>query len=251
GVCSAGGALRCGCNTLGGGEPLYAPVEHRGAALVYGWDPKMAALSHRSCVLWALGRIDQAVEVSRQAVEHARALGHPLSLAHAMYFSAWIRQCRREPEACRKEAEALITHATEEGIPFLKFNGLALRGWALVEHGELERGIADLGESLGASIIGGSLGQTPHLASLAAALARAGRLAEARQRLDECKALTATGERFHEPEIHRLDAELILTESGGAGGAPPRARGPAGRPRPPAIESAHPQGARAPGRPAP
>src|SRR5262249_24311210 len=35
---------------------------------------------------------------------------------------------------------------------------------------------------------------------------------------------TATGERFHESEIHRLDAELILTESGGAGGAPPGAR---------------------------
>jgi DNA-binding winged helix-turn-helix (wHTH) protein/tetratricopeptide (TPR) repeat protein len=238
------GELTAALRHLDEGEPLYEPVEHRGAALVYGWDPKMAALSHRACVLWALGRIDQAVEVSRQAVEHARALGHPLSLAHAMYFSAWIRQCRREPETCREEAEALITHATEEGIPFLKFNGLALRGWALVEHGELERGLADLVESLGASIIGGSLGQTPHLASLAAALARAGRLAEARQRLDECKALTATGERFHEPEIHRLDAELILTESGGAGGATPGARERAEELLHAAIECASRRGAR-------
>jgi adenylate cyclase len=168
-------------------------------------------------VLWAFGRIDQAVDVSRQAVEHARVLGYPMTLASAMIFAAWIRHCRREPDACFAEAEAVIAHATEHGLPYWMPIALELRGWALVERGELERGIGDLERGLGAWTAGSGLGRSRHLANLAAAKARAGRLDQARALLEECKALaTATGERYHEPEIHRLDAELVLAEAGDA-----------------------------------
>jgi predicted ATPase len=141
---------------------------------------------------------------------------------------------------------AVIAYATEHGLPFWMASGLALRGWALVERGELERGMADLEQGLGSlNATGASLGRSPHLANLAAARARAGRLAEARELLDQCKALvTATSERYQESEIHRLDAELVLAEAGGAGGVPSDARERAEARLHTAIECARRQGAR-------
>ena len=89
------------------------------------------------------------------------------------------------------------------------------------------------------------LGQTPHYAHLAAAKARVGRFGEARELIERCKALvTATGERYYEPEIHRLDAELVLAEAGGADGAPSDARERAEALLHTAIECASRQGAR-------
>ncbi len=239
------GELAAALHHLDEGEPLYDPVEDRGSAQVYGLDPKVAALSHRAAVLWGFGRIDQAVDLSRQAVEHARVLGYPMSFASAMAFAAWIRHCRREPDACFEQAGAVIGHATERGLPYWIPIGLELRGWALAERGELERGIADLEQGLGLWTPGAGLGRSRHLATLAAVVTRAGRLGEARALLDQCKALVAaTGERYHEPEIHRLDAELVLAEAGGADGAPSDARDRAEALLHTAIECARRQGAR-------
>jgi tetratricopeptide (TPR) repeat protein len=239
------GELAAALHHLDEGEPLYEPIADAGTALIYGLDAKVSALSHRAYVVWALGGIDQAVEVSRQAVEHARVLGYPMTLASAMIFAAWIRYCRREPDACFEEAEAVIAHATEHGLPYWMPIALELRGWALVERGEIERGIGDLEHGLGSWTAGAGLGRSRHLANLAAAKVRAGRLDQARALLEECKALaTATGERYHEPEIHRLDAELVLAEAGSADRAPPGARERAEALLHAAIECAGRQGSR-------
>ena len=63
--------------------------------------------------------------------------------------------------------------------------------------------------------------------------------------MERSKALVvATGERYYEPEIHRLDAELVLAEAGGADGAPSDARARAEALLDTAIECASRQGAR-------
>jgi DNA-binding winged helix-turn-helix (wHTH) protein/predicted ATPase/type II secretory pathway predicted ATPase ExeA len=220
------GELAASLHHLDEGEPLYDPAEDRGSALIYGQDAKVVAISHRSILLWSFGRIDQALEVTRQAVEHARTLGHPLSLALALMNAGWLRLLRREPRECREQAEALIDYATEQGVPFWMPNGLLQRGWALAEQGDVERGIADTEQGLASKItMETGLGQTPHYAHLAVAKGRVGRFAEARELMERSKALIInTGERYHEPEIHRLDAELVLAEAGGADRAPAPAR---------------------------
>jgi tetratricopeptide (TPR) repeat protein len=239
------GELAATLRHLDEGEPLYDPVADRSSALVYGTDPKTAALSYRSLVLWALGSVDHAVELARQAVKEARALGHPLSLGRAMVFAAWIRHCRRETDACLDEAEATLAYCGDQGLPFWMPHGFGLRGWALAERGEVERGIADLEKGLALwDAIGASCGRTPNHRSLATAYARTGRLPEAREVLEQGKAIVAAGERFHEPEIRQLDAELVLAESGGADQAPAEARERAEALLHAAIECASRQGAR-------
>lgn len=228
------------------GEPLYDTIDDRGSALVYGHDAKADAVSYRAILLWSFGRVDQALEVHRRAVAHARALGHPMSLAFVLINTGWLRLLRREPEACAKEAEAVIAYSTEQEVPFWTAHGLLLRGWALAERGELTRGILEIEQGLASmAAIESGLGRTAHHAHLAAARARAGDVAEARELMETAKALVAsTGERYHEPEIHRLDAELVLAEAGGLGRASARARDRAEGALRTAIDCARGQGAR-------
>ena len=71
------GELAAALHHIEEGEPLYDPVEDRGSALVYGQDAKAVAISYRSLLLWSFGRIDQALEVTHQAAEHARTSRTP------------------------------------------------------------------------------------------------------------------------------------------------------------------------------
>jgi DNA-binding winged helix-turn-helix (wHTH) protein/predicted ATPase len=240
------GEFAAAMHHLDEGEPLYDPVEDRGSALVYGQDAKASAISCRSMLLWSFGRIDEALEGIRRAEEHGRTLGHPMSLALILMNASWLRLLRREPRECREHAEALIAYATELGAPFFIPNGLLLRGWALAEQGDVERGIADAEQGLALkTAMETGLGRTPNYAHLAAAKTRVGRFTEARELIERSKALvTATGERYHEPEIHRIDAALVLAEAGGADGAPSEARQRTEVLLHTAIECARRQGAR-------
>ena len=220
------GELVAALHHLDAGEPLYDAVEDRTSALTYGHDAKAAAISYRSILLWSFGRIDQALDVERQALSHARAIGHPMSLAFVLVNSGWLRILRREPEACGEHADAVIAYSTEQQVPFWMAHGLLLRGWALTERGELGRGIADIEEGLASMSAMSALGRTAHGANLAAAKARSGDLVAARELMENVKALVAaTGERYYEPEIHRLDAELVLAEAGAHRPACPPRRG--------------------------
>jgi DNA-binding winged helix-turn-helix (wHTH) protein/predicted ATPase/type II secretory pathway predicted ATPase ExeA len=240
------GELAASLHHLDEGEPLYDPTEHRGSALVYGQDAGVLAISHRSVLLWSIGRVDESLKVTLEAVDRARTLGHPLTLALTMMNAGWIRLVRGEPRECREQAEGLLAYATEQGVPFWIPNGLLQRGWALAAQGELERGIADAeqGLTLKASMETG-LGQTPHYAHLALNKARLGHFSEAHELIERCKTLVAqTGERYYEPEIHRLHAELLLAELADTESAPPAAREKAEALLDAAIDCAQRQGAR-------
>ncbi len=217
------GELAAASRHIEEGELLYDLAADRNSGLVYGHDAKAAAISYRAILLWSFGRIDQALDVASEAVAFARTLGHPMSVAFVLINVGWLRFLRREPQACHEGAEAVIAYAAEQQVPFWTAHGLLLRGWAFGERGEYAQGIADLEQGLAAmTAIEGGLGRTAHYANLAMAKARAGDRRAARALMERAKDLVAaTGERYHEPEIHRLDAELMLLESGAAE-RPPR-----------------------------
>jgi predicted ATPase len=212
------GELAAASRHIEEGEPLYDLVADRTSALIYAHDAKAAAISYRAILLWSFGRVDQALAVASEAVAFARTLGHPMSVAFVMVNVGWLRFLRREPEAGHEAAEAVITYAAEQQVPFWSAHGLLLRGWALAERGARVQGIADIEQGLASmAAIESALGRTAHYANLAMAKAGAGELGAARELMDRAKALVATtGERYHEPEIHRLDAELMLIEASGA-----------------------------------
>ena len=230
-------------------ESLYDRGEHVRYVSVYGHDPKVSAFSFSSFTMWTLGRIDLALELIRQAVEHAHVLGDPMSLGLAMSHATWIRVCRRERDAS-EHAEAVIRFASAKGMPHWVASCHRMKGCALVDQGQIAEGIAELeqGLALTVSSIGtGMVGDSYMCAVLAAAKGRRGELAEARTLMERAKAMVVTShERYQEPEIVRLDAELMLAEAGGVEKAPARARERVEKLLRSAIECARRQGARTP-----
>ena len=194
------------------GIALYDPQQYQSHTFLY--DPGAVCLSWAAWALWFLGYPNQALKRSQEALTVVRDLSHPYSLAVTLNFAVWLHQCRRERQATQEQAEALITLSTAQGFSLLLAHGTISRGWALAEQGQAEEGISQLCQGLAAY---GDMGlATPssiHLARLAEAYGKAGKIEEGLTALAEALAvIDKTGERFYEAELYRLKGELLLAQ---------------------------------------
>jgi predicted ATPase len=191
---------------------LYDPQQRHAQTFVYGEDPAVATLPFYGMSLFLLGYPDRALQKVREAPTLAREQTHTHSMAFASYFTAWVHSYRREHEETREHAEAVIGLATEQGMPFWLALGTMARGWALVEQGEREAGIAQIRQGLAAfQASGAEETQTYSLALLAEAYRKGGQVEEGLAALAEAlEFVDRTGERFYEAELYRLKGELSL-----------------------------------------
>src|SRR5262249_25972367 len=97
----------------------------------------------------ALGRSDEALKLSDEALRRGRQLKHLYSLGVVISFAGALRYQRREPEAARELAEAEIAFAEEHGFRDRLLGGRSLRGWAVTILGQAEQGVADLERAAG------------------------------------------------------------------------------------------------------
>jgi serine/threonine protein kinase/predicted ATPase len=191
---------------------LYDPAFHQPRVWETGIDPGIFCRCERSRTLTLLGYADQGLACVRAAVAQARTIEHPQPLAFSLLFSALIHLARREPaEVCRvyDELEAWCrTHGIAQELQWAE----PLRGRALVELGDTDRGLDQLSRGLEAHIRTRSTLMRPYFFVLhAGALLRTRRLDEAQQMLVESRAIAdMTGQHAYDSEQHRLEAELCL-----------------------------------------
>jgi hypothetical protein len=107
-------------------------------------------LSRLAQVLWELGYPDQALQRSQEALTLARELARPFNLATALIFAAELHQYRREAQMAYEQAEAALVLSREQGFALRLAQATILRGWALVEQGQGEGGIAQIRQGLAA-----------------------------------------------------------------------------------------------------
>jgi predicted ATPase len=190
---------------------LYDPQTHP-HSIVDTADPRVDCLSFASLILLALGYPDQALKKSHEVVALAEGLAHPFSLAIALGLAAFFHLLRREEQLARERAEAVITLATEQGFPYWLAVGTMVRGWMLVEQGQVEEGIAQIQQSLAAfRAIGAEFTGTVLLPMLAEAYGKVGQVEEGLAVLAEVLALVdKTGIRWCEVELYRLKGTLTL-----------------------------------------
>jgi predicted ATPase len=193
---------------------LYDRNRHSSHTDLYGQDPAVVCLAFGAIALWLLGFPDQAVERCREAVSLGKELRHPGSLALAMYFTAMLRQYRREGSAIQGSADAITAIANEHGLSLWMAGGLIMHGGALVAQGMRTDGISALRQGIAAwAATNGEAHRTYHLAVLADALEKQGQIEEGLGALAEALALIqGTGEGFHGAELHRLHGELLLRQ---------------------------------------
>ena len=175
----------------------------------------MATLPFYGMSLVLLGYPDRGLRKSREALTLAREQAHANSIAFASFSTAYVHCLRREHEEAREQADALITLTTEQGLPFWLAVGTMARGYALVEQGDGEAGIAHIRQGLAAFRASrGEQTKTYSLAWLAQAYGKGGQVKEGLAVLAEAlEFVDRTEERYYEAELYRLKGELTLQKS--------------------------------------
>jgi adenylate cyclase len=192
------------------GLALYQPERQYALIAAFGEDPGVQNHGWAAFSLWFLGYPDRALERAHTALRLAQT--HVYSLALAQGQTAWIHQFRREPRLTREWAEASLALATTQGFPYLRANGMVLRGWALAASGEHAAGIAQLQEGLVCCRETGAMIDHPYfLALLAESYSYAGESTPGLAAVDEALTLVRNSRTFFfEAELHRLRGTLLL-----------------------------------------
>ena len=174
-------------------------------------DLAVTCLGHLANVLFLMGLPEQSRERSREALEMARASGHPYTLAQALGSTGIISLFQR-PVDDSGHAAALVELAEEQGFDFWHLWGVALRGRAYSETGQTEAALADLRYALAtARSMGAALVSAQALAQLAATLGRIGQIEEALSLLVEQEQLAVgTGIAVHDVSVRLLEGDLRL-----------------------------------------
>jgi class 3 adenylate cyclase/predicted ATPase len=176
-------------------------------------DPRVHVRSYDGMALWMLGYPDQALRICAEARRYADASRNPFSEAMARAIGLRVHQLRGEAGVVAREASAAIAFCEEHDFAHYLAMALILRGWALAQHDEAEKGIAEIKHGLEKErATGGLLFETYGLGLLADACLQNKRydqaldaLAQAQLRLDE-----PNSERYYAAEIYRLLGEANL-----------------------------------------
>ncbi len=207
------GRLVAGRKHLEQAVALYDPARHSALASLYTFDPRMAGLAFLSWLLLALGYPEQAKRRGQEAIDHARQLGHPHSLAHALANACLLHQLCRDGHAVEEHAGHLIALSTEQEFRFWLAIGTIMEGWTFAESGQAEAGIEQMRRGLDDYwATGATLWSPCFLAALAEVYGQANQAVAGLNVLEDAlETLQRTGGRWHEAELHRLKGTLLLT----------------------------------------
>lgn len=190
---------------------LYDPEQHAPLALIFSHDFKATAQVYLGVVTALCGDIDEGVGHALDALSYAQDLRHPHSICYVLSFVAGTYLCAGNPQAAFPVADRTVTQSNEQGFPQWVAGGLMLRGWARLELGELEAGLADIRSSIRALEKTGTLiwMQFSHYL-LARALVADEQWSKAAEIVDRISAeIKAAGGRWYEAEVMRLRGDIL------------------------------------------
>jgi predicted ATPase len=176
-------------------------------------DPRVHARLYDGIVLWFLGHPDQALRICADARVYADASQYPFSEAMARSISLRVHQLRGDAAVVARQADAIIALCEENEFVHYLAMALILRGWASVEQGEFEKGIAEIQEGLEKERATGALLYEPYILGLLAdAYIKNERYAQAFHFLDQARLRLddENSERFYAAEIYRLLGETHM-----------------------------------------
>ena len=191
---------------------LYDAHGQRSRPTFSGQDPKVVCDCFAARALWCLGFPDRALDRIAAALSLARELSHAESLVIANHFAAHLHQLRGDVARVQEHAAAVIALAGDHGLELWVAFGYMHRGWAAVQSGRVDEGIAALRRGLATyEATGATLWRAYFLGLMAQALAAAKRGDEARLAVaDALRLVHDTDEHCSVAELHRIQGEVLL-----------------------------------------
>jgi predicted ATPase len=198
---------------------LYDPAHRVSYSELLPNDALVQLWTHSAYLLASLGYLDQALLQRDAAVDEARRLSHPLTLAIALGSAWWLGSIAPlDPGSMLQIADELLELATEHGIAFHRTSALVQRGWCLVALGSTAEGIPLLTAGIaGWDEIGLVLNRPWLLTLLGDASRIAGQYEAALAHMAEGRRLAEeTQERWAEAEMLRLTGDVLLATGNAA-----------------------------------
>lgn len=179
----------------------------------------LLALSMGSFALWLMGEPDSAVALSRRSQQVTERAYDPSDHEHVAMLAegALLHAWRREPAPASELAKRALT--LSEKRSFARWQGRAelILRWAEAELAPTLP-CARVDELLSKPWEKGSVGRTMHAMLFAAMCARLGRGERALEVVaSTLETIERTGERWLEPELHRLQGEVLRARNDAAG----------------------------------
>jgi tetratricopeptide (TPR) repeat protein len=225
--CSAGGLACCFLGEFAAGWAyaerglaLYDPAQRPSYSELLSYDARVQLRFFSCWLLASLGHFDQALSQRDAALDEARRLSHPPTLAVALdaaWWTGWF--VRLEPRSLLQYADEMLALATEHEIGFYRMVALNRRGWSLAALGRADEGIPQLTAGLaGWDQVGLMVGKLFEKALLGDACRMAGQLQLALGHLVEARRLTEeTEDRWGQAEALRLIGDVLAAMGDGTG----------------------------------
>lgn len=176
----------------------------------YAQDPTVVSRCFAAHNLWYLGYPERALATMNRAVDLARELDEPFSLALALDHRAWLHHYLGNVSETREAADADMRFSREQGLQFFLAHGTVLRGWAMAQRGDLEGGKARILQGITAHDATGVLVTRPYWRRLlAVAKGLGGDIEGGLRSLDEGLS-QIRDQRLWDAEMLRTRGELLL-----------------------------------------
>ena len=107
-------------------------------------DTYVTSMAHLAWLLWIQGYPEQAMRLSRQALERAEAISHPYTIAFVSFIAARLYQFHREWSAFKACVDITVDIAQQHCFSFLSHTGLLFQGLHLVQTGQPTDGIGHM-----------------------------------------------------------------------------------------------------------
>ncbi|MBV8356386.1 MAG: AAA family ATPase [Deltaproteobacteria bacterium] len=187
--------------------------QRRGGTYRFVQDPGPTALARLSHVLHSLGYPEQASGKMREAVAQARNLAHPFTLAWVLGSAGGLYWRRGDKSQARELWEERAVLSNQHGFKSLLASASLFLGFALVEQGKAEEGIAKMYNDLSVDAL--PMGQRMlGLGLLGLALGEAGQIDRGLEKIDEAFTLASPPRKSGDYYLlHLFKGQLILIKN--------------------------------------
>ena len=191
----------------------YSPDDSQQSIATYGQDTGISVPMLSISILQILGYSDQARAKFDETLAAARALEHPFTLSVVLTFSL-LYQMQRNVEMTYTIASESFDLAEKYGYGFHQIMTMPVLGWALTKRGQVDDGIEMMSNALSAIQGMGSAFFLNYFSGLLVdSYLGLGLVEEGLSVVDKALArVDSSGDRFYEPELHRLKGELLLAQ---------------------------------------
>jgi len=193
---------------------LYDPARHDALGIRFGQDILAMAFNYQSLVHWRLGYADQARRFAQDAIDRANAVSHSNTLGHVLIHAGMFLNANcRDWDAAESCAQEVVTISRDHNMPVWLIAGELLLASARIQREPTPAHLDAFEQSLHAyrNITKMSLFVPMFLCWQAESQAAAGLIEEGLANIDKAERLAESqGDRYCEPEFHRLRGDLLL-----------------------------------------